>query len=49
MVKVAKENTAEANRLKAELIKELATKKIKYIDVINYYYDIIDANRNGGE
>ena len=36
------EDTPEATRLKQELIKELLNKKVKYINVIAYYYDIVN-------
>ena len=34
------EATPEATQLKIELINQLINNQIKYIDVINYYYDI---------
>ena len=38
------EKTEEATKLKIKLIKMLINEPIEYINVINYYYDIINLN-----
>lgn len=39
------EKTNEATSLKYKLIMELINNEIKYIDIFNYYYDIIELNK----
>ena len=39
------ERTPEATKVKEDLIKELLTKEIELVAVIQYYYRIQDLNR----
>lgn len=43
---ITDEKTEEATQLKKELIMDLVNKKIAFIDVINYYYEIKNFNDN---
>ena len=41
---ITDEKAEEATQLKKELIMDLMNKKIKYVNVIGYYYDIMNLN-----
>ena len=43
---ITDEKTEEATQLKKELIMDLMNKKMDFINVISYYYEIIKLNEN---